>query len=135
MDKYLDDWISQEVRNTVIVDFDGTIIKESKELLFNFQDECPFEGVVKGLQKLKEEGYLVKIWSSRTSQLYPLEFRLGQRKMIEKYLKKYEITYDSILLLDKPFACVYVDSRSVKPVWNRILDQVADIKKVDNYDC
>ena len=128
MDKYLEDLISQEIENTVIVDFDGTIIKESRELLFNFQDEPPLKGVIGGLQELKDNGFRVKIWSCRTSSLYPLEFRLMQRKMIEEYLKKYKIPYDTILVINKPFSLVYLDSRCLSPNWEKIVDQINDLK-------
>ena len=131
MDEYMENWIRREIENTIIVDFDGTIIKESKELLFNFQDEQPFEGITEGLQKLKDNGYNIKIWSCRTSSFYPAEFRLMQRKMMEKYLKKYKIPFDTILMIDKPFALAYVDLRSIKPDWGNIEKQIENIKKVD----
>jgi hypothetical protein len=128
VNSYLENLIGREVSNTVIIDFDGTIIRESKELLFNFQNEPPLEGVIEGLQKLKKNGYHIKIWSCRTSSLYPTEFRLMQIKMVEEYLKKYEIPYDSVLMIDKPFACAYVDSRSIKPEWDHIIEQLENLE-------
>ena len=129
MSEYEEDWIGQEVENTVIVDFDGTIIRESRELIFNFQNEQPLKGVVEGLQKLKRRGFIIKIWSCRTSDLYPIEFCLMQRKMMGEYLKKYKIPFDAILMVDKPFAMVYIDNRCLAPDWENIIDQINNLKQ------
>jgi histidinol phosphatase-like enzyme len=65
VNSYLENLINQEVSNTVIIDFDGTIIRESKELLFNFYNEPPIEGVTEGLQKIKENGYYIISFSTK----------------------------------------------------------------------
>jgi hypothetical protein len=119
--------ILNNLEKTIIVDFDGTIIEEN--LLIDISDLESLSGVRDGLKKLKKEGYIIKIWSCRTSSLYPIEFRKQQKAIIENFLKKHNIPFDVVLMIDKPFALCYVDSRAVKPKWNDITEQINKLKK------
>ena len=112
----------KEFEKVILCDFDGTIIKDtSKE---NILDEIPLDGVQVGLMKLKHSGYIINVWSCRTSQLYSDEFRKQQQHMIEKFLDNNEIMYDEVLMLDKPFALAYIDLRSINPDWSKIVSTV-----------
>lgn len=124
----ISNYIESEIEKTCLVDFDGTIIPEIKISDINFLDKEPLDGVKSGLYSLKSNGFRIKIWSCRTSAMYPVEFRKNQYKMIKSYMKKWELDFDEILFTDKPFARCYIDSRSIKPDWNNILELVKNAK-------
>lgn len=124
----ISNYIDTEIEKTCIVDFDGTIIPELKITDINFLDKEPLEGVKSGLNSLKTNGYKIKIWSCRTSAFYPMEFRKNQYKMMKTYMEKWELDYDEIIFTDKPFARCYIDSRSIKPGWDNILELVKNAK-------
>ena len=111
-----------DFEKVILCDFDGTIIKDYSDM--NILDEMPLDGVKMGLSKLKHSGYIINIWSCRTSKLYPDEFRKQQQKMIETFLDNNDIPYDAVLLADKPFAIAYIDSRNIKPDWPKILSTI-----------
>ena len=115
------------VKNVIVCDFDGTIIRDTNKI--DISDEYPLPLVKDGLKILKDSGYRIKIWSCRTSSLFPLKYRSLQQKMIENFLDKYNISYDAVLNIDKPFCLAYLDSRCAKPDWKNILNQIEEVKE------
>jgi len=86
---------------TISIDFDGVIHRYSKGFqgLENAYD-TPMDGSIEAIKKLYDEGYILKILSSRPKEvIYP-------------WLKKYEI-YDMITEVSnhKFPATVYIDDR------------------------
>ena len=114
-----DEESQNDFEKVILCDFDGTIIKDTTKK--NILDEIPLDGVKVGLMKLKHDGYTINIWSCRTSQFYSDKFRKQQKSMIEIFLDNNEILYDEVLLTDKPFAVAYIDSRSIRRDWSKIL--------------
>ena len=95
-----------------VIDFDGTLCK------FAFPKVGAVEpNVKKALELLRAKGYTIKIHSCRTSVTpYPGDSttRKSHINLILDFLKKYEIPFDEILLMDKPIADVYIDDRAVR---------------------
>lgn len=124
------EYINREVNQTIIIDFDGTIIKQSSTLVTNFLDEPPISGVKEGLDSLKNLGFTLKLWSCRTSSIFSQDYRRTQKQLMEEYCKKWKLPIDEVLDLDKPFAKAYIDDLNLIPDWNNILER---IKEVPNY--
>jgi adenylyl-sulfate kinase len=88
-------------QRTVSIDFDGVIHRYSE----GFQGRTnaydpPMEGAVEGLKKLKEDGYILKIMSSRP------------KEVISEWLEKYGISdLISEVSNDKFAAAIYIDDR------------------------
>jgi len=94
---------------TVAVDLDGTIAKPYTKFDIN-KIEAPRPGVADALQKFKDKGWRVIIFTVR-----------GDRQQIEDYLTEYEIPYDYINenpdqppgASGKVLADIYIDDRAV----------------------
>jgi len=98
--------------NVICVDFDGTIA----EWGIYPEPGLPCIGVKEALQKLKDDGFEIVISSARTSDemsKYPIDKEV-QKRLIEEYLKKYDIPYDRVLKSDKIVAKFYIDDRAIE---------------------
>lgn len=113
----------------VIIDFDGTITK----YCLNHEDGPPQDGVKEALQKLRDMGYYISIFSCRTSIELFKNFidRSEQQRLMESYLEQHEIPFDEILMYDKPIADFYIDDRNIefKGKWEETIEK---IRKIEN---
>lgn len=118
-------------KNTVVVDFDGTIMPNVFPL-----SEPPFAETKEALIKIQEAGYEVVIHSVRTASFwrevgdYTIPRLDDQVVFIKDYLDKYEIPYDNIWLADKPLATYYIDDRAIKIKdgnWKEVLEQIEGV--------
>ena len=109
------------------VDFDNTIIKWG-----NFPPEVigPEPHVKKYLQEIKDMGFYISIHTCRTSCEFHKHLidRQEEVRKIEEYMKKYELPYDEILVVDKPIAQFYIDDSAIRynGSWE---DVVAEMKE------
>lgn len=108
-------------RKTISFDFDGVIHQYSKRFrgLENAYDP-PMPGAVDTLKRLNDDGYVIKILSSRPAHV------------IRKWLQKYDIDQyiDEVSNFKFP-AAVYVDDRAMffnskNPNWESIIKQIYD---------
>ena len=74
----------------LIIDMDGTICTEEKQ--FSRCLAKPLEGAIKSIQKLKNEGNTIILYSARTWSEY---------EMTVEWLNNYQIPFDQ-LILGKP---------------------------------
>ncbi len=89
-------------QKTIAIDFDGVIHKYSKGFkgVDNIYDE-PMEGVVEGLTNLKDQGFTLKILSSRPKQY------------IVKWLEKHDLHHFISDVSNHKFpATIYIDDRA-----------------------
>ena len=103
-------------RKTLAVDFDGVIHKYSKGFqgLDNAYDP-PMEGAQEVLQRLKDQGYVLKIMSSRPALV------------IEEWLEKYDMAHLFDLVSNSKFAAtVYLDDRGFHFTnWENVEEKLA----------
>jgi len=108
----------------VILDFDGTIVD------FKYPDIGDLKpGAKEVIQQLKDMGYIIKIFSCRTStELNPELYKRVKHKMgMIEFLDKHEIPYDEIITdSNKPIATFYIDDRAIEynNDWNEVIDKI-----------
>jgi hypothetical protein len=93
------------------VDLDGVIAQYSGWKGLNSIGE-PIPGAKEFLTELRKKGH-VKIFTTRTSKKLhgkPSEELVG---IIKRYMKKYELPYDSIFDGDKPMYSAIIDDRAI----------------------
>tara|TARA_B100001769_G_scaffold270751_1_gene262455 strand:- start:926 stop:1876 length:951 start_codon:yes stop_codon:yes gene_type:complete len=108
-------------KNTISIDFDGVIHKYSKGFqgLDNAYDP-PMDGAIEGIQQLFQEGYILKILSSRPKEvIYP-------------WLEKYNLTgYITEVSNHKFPATIYIDDRGfLFKNWNQCLVELKSHPKL-----
>lgn len=87
---------------TVCIDLDGVIADYSKGWQGDEYFGEPITGVKEALQKLKDKGWKVIVWTARK-----------KKDLVRGYLNKHKIPFDSINENGKPSAKVYVDDRAL----------------------
>ncbi|ADC64719.1 Haloacid dehalogenase domain protein hydrolase type 3 [Ferroglobus placidus DSM 10642] len=107
---------------TIAIDLDGTIL-EYDGWKGHSHFGKPLPGAREALQKLKEEGFVIIIWTTR-----------GDREKVARYLKEQGIPFDYINenpyqppdSSNKIYADYYVDDRAVefKGDWQEVLKKV-----------
>jgi len=99
------------MRQTIAVDFDGTICKEQSygdgEII-----ETPNEGASKVMKKLYGSGFKLIIFTTRLNPNFGGDLGLKKRR-IEEWLKKHDIPYDEVTN-NKPAAIAYIDDRAIR---------------------
>ena len=97
----------------VIIDLDGTICSEEKQFsraLAKIKD-----GAKECLEKLREKGYKIIIYSARTWAEY---------EMTENWLKENKVPYDQIIL-GKPQGDYWIDDRAIRfRSWEKVIKEI-----------
>jgi uncharacterized HAD superfamily protein len=65
----------------------------------------PNKKMIRLLRKMREEEVCIVIYTAR---------RLEDREITMKFLKKYRVPYDMVIL-GKPYADLYIDDRAIRP--------------------
>jgi hypothetical protein len=99
---------------TIAVDFDGVIHTYSKGWNGGEIYDPPVEGVAEALQELKEAGYRIYIYSTRTNKAFRKKDEPDQKPLMEAYLKEHGIPYDKVWTFGKPMAHIFIDDRALK---------------------
>ena len=97
----------------VIIDLDGTICSEEKQFsraLAKIKD-----GAKESLEKLRDKGYKIIIYSARTWAEY---------EMTENWLKTNKVPYDQIIL-GKPQGDYWIDDRAIRfRSWDKVINEI-----------
>lgn len=97
----------------VIIDLDGTICSEEKQFsraLAKIKD-----GAKESLEKLRDKGYKIIIYSARTWAEY---------EMTENWLKENNVPYDQIIL-GKPQGDYWIDDRAIRfRSWDQVINEI-----------
>lgn len=108
----------------ICLDLDGTICL-TKTNHQSYSDVLPFPGAVEKIQKLKQDGHYIIIYTARhmgscNNNIGQVMARQG--KIIIEWLDKHKIPYDEIVL-GKPLADIYIDDKALtfRGDWNEIL--------------
>lgn len=115
----------QQYHKSIAVDFDNTIAHLEK---FPAIGE-PIPGVQEALQKLKDMGYEIVIYTCRANS----DQRETSAEQVKEYLDQYKIPYDRISKGSegKPMALYYIDDRAIKfdNNWDAVVQQIIKDKK------
>lgn len=106
-------------RERCMVDFDGTIHKYSEGWKDGTPYDPPFPGAREAIEKLKEMGFEIVIYTARLSE-ENAKMQGGsddvveeQTRLLEDWLEKYQIPYDR-MTADKEPAAFYIDDKAVR---------------------
>ena len=95
----------------LIIDIDGTICTEEKQ--FSRSMAKPLKGAQKALSKLKAEGHIIILYSSRNWAEY---------EMTIDWLNKHKFPFDQ-LILGKPQGDIWIDDRALKfSSWDNVME-------------
>ncbi len=122
-------------KRVILVDLDGTIATDAEYPAIG----KPQDGVKEALQKLKDAGYRIRVYTCRLNGEHwkdSSEEHHGEYKQtasdIEEYLRDNEIPYDDIVEWDegKPFGSWYVDDKALNydGDWQAIVDSILSEK-------
>lgn len=119
------------MKGTIVFDFDGVIHKYSKGWQDGSIYDEPNQSVIKVIDKLRANGYIVDIVSTRCATE-------EGAKSIGEWLNKYGIEVDHILA-HKPPALVYIDDRAInfdpldKNLYEEIINFIPKQKEEEKY--
>lgn len=119
------------MKGTIVFDFDGVIHKYSKGWQNGSIYDEPNQSVIKVIDKLRANGYIVDIVSTRCATE-------EGAKSIGEWLNKYGIEVDHILA-HKPPALVYIDDRAInfdpldKNLYEEIINFIPKQKEEEKY--
>lgn len=105
--------------NTIALDFDGVIHSYENGWNGDVPKDPPMEGVKEALEKLKKDGWLLKILSTR------------KKEKIEDYLKKHDLDqFISGVYNTKIPAQIYLDDRGIHfSNWDDALKDIKSFEK------
>ena len=121
----------------LIIDIDGTLCPiKSKDQ--DYKDLVPYAGMVKKLKRLKDDGAIICIYTSRNVKTYKGNVGLINKNtlpVILDWLDRWSIPYDEIIV-GKPWPTesgFYVDDRSIRPreFVSKTLEELEEICKAD----
>lgn len=120
------------MKGTIVFDFDGVIHKYSKGWQNGSIYDEPNQSVIKVIDKLRANDYIVDIVSTRCATE-------EGAKSIGEWLNKYGIEVDHILA-HKPPALVYIDDRAInfdpldKNLYEEIINFIPKQKEEEKYN-
>jgi hypothetical protein len=113
----------------ILIDFDQTIHKYSVGWIDDIIYDSPISGVKQVIEFFRNSGYEVVIFTCRLSEsAHGKQGVEKQRKLIQDWLKKYDIEVDGMTAEKLP-ASVYIDDRAYefKGQWDK--ETITEIKK------
>ncbi|WP_081413605.1 prolyl aminopeptidase [Eisenibacter elegans] len=112
-------------KNKIAIDFDGVLHRYSKGWQDGSIYDDPIDGAREAMQRLKELGYYLIIFSTRANRIYRKKGHNPVREM-QQWLRKHQIPYHEICTTGKPRAQIYVDDRALafKGNWDDTVAQV-----------
>ena len=117
--------VIEEDKNTIAVDFDGVIHKNSKGFSDGTVYDEPVEGVKEGLEYLSKS-YKLVIYSCKASNDRPFVNGKTGSELIYDWLVKYKLdSYIHDIVYEKTNAKYYIDDKAIKFLnWNQVLEEV-----------
>lgn len=102
-------------KKTIAVDLDGVIARYDGKWRGNETFGMPQESVIGGLRVLREMGFKLIVYTTRTNPLVPGHNKDAQSlsRLVKEYLDLFCIPYDAIAL-GKPLAAYYIDDRAIR---------------------
>lgn len=115
---------------TIAIDFDGVIHGYSKGWSGGDIYDPPVPGTKEALQKLKDAGHKLYIFSTRSNKIFHKKDKVDQNKAMKAWMDEHEIPYDKIWTFGKPMADLFIDDRALcfKGDWNDTVNQALEFK-------
>lgn len=100
--------------NIACVDLDGVLYVYKKHSGVTDFSRPPNPEALKLVRRLKDEGWMITIYSSRLNGTWETPYEEIRKKVIE-WLEKYDVPYDAVARPEegKRFGTVYIDDRAV----------------------
>ena len=98
---------------TVAIDFDGVLHRYSDGWKDGQIYDEPVDGSREALQAMKDQGWKIYIFSTRSNKLYHKEQEKAQDQAMKTWLDQHGIPYDRIWNFGKPMADLYIDDRAL----------------------
>ena len=106
----VDPYTAEEIDNIRYIDFDETIAHNTGEP--HFRPTTPLRGAREKLEQWTSEGRDIRIFTARAST---------DERLIEAWLKYYQIPYGGKIVFGKPLGLLYDDrARQVKDNWDEL---------------
>ena len=111
---------------TIAVDFDGVIHAYSKGWNGGAIYDPPVPGTREALQALKDKGWKIYIFSTRTNKMFRKKDEEDQEVAMKRWLAEHQIPFDKIWTFGKPMADVYLDDRAIgfRGDWSSSLQEI-----------
>ena len=118
--------VGGEEKNTIAIDFDGVIHKNSKGFHDGTIYDEPIEDVKKGLEYLSKS-YKLVIYSCKANTQRPLINGKTGVELIYDWLIKYELdTYIDTIVYGKPNAKYYIDDKAIRFLnWEMVMGVIS----------
>lgn len=113
----------------IAVDFDGVLHGYSKGWGDGTIYDPPVPGAAEAMQRLKEMGHTLYIFTTRTNPIFKdKDASNAQKKAVEQWLKDHNIPFDKVWTFGKPMADIFIDDRAIgfRGNWNQTLDEVTN---------
>ena len=116
---------SSEDKNTIAIDFDGVIHRNSKGFHDGTIYDEPINGVKKGLEYLSKSCKLV-VYSCKANPKRPLVDGKTGIELIWEWLNKYNLEkYIDDVTYYKPNAKYYIDDKAIRFIsWNQTIGEI-----------
>jgi histidinol phosphatase-like enzyme len=109
----------------VAIDFDGVLHRYSEGWKDGQIYDQPVEGSREALQAMKDMGWKIYIFSTRSNKLYHKDHEKAQDQAMKAFLEEHGIPYDRIWNFGKPLADLYIDDRALtfRGDWKSTLEE------------
>ena len=120
--------VTAEDKNTIAIDFDGVIHKNSKGFHDGTIYDEPIEGVKKGLEYLSKS-YRLVIYTCKANPNRPIINDKTGIQLIWEWLEKYGLQkYIDNITYEKPNAKYYIDDKAIRFInWEMIIGAIRDV--------
>ena len=115
--------IRYDLKNTVAIDFDGVLHKNSKGFFDGTIYDNPIEGTREALEYLSKKFNKIIIFTCKAISKRPLVNGKTGTKLVWEWLKKYDLEdYIFDVTAEKPVAALYIDDSAYRfDNWSKTL--------------
>jgi len=120
-----------DLKNTIAIDFDGVIHKNSLGFHNGTIYDVPVDGTKEALEFLSKKFSKIIIFTCKSRPKRPLINGMNGTELVWQWLKKNKLDqYIFEVTVEKPVAAAYIDDKAIR--FNDWKDIIEDIKKFTN---
>ena len=111
---------------TIAIDFDGVLHRYSKGWNGGEIYDSPVPGAKEALQKLKDAGHKLYIFSTRSNKMFKKKDTPDQDVLMKAWMEKHGIVFDKIWSFGKPMADIFIDDRNIafRGDWTKTFEEI-----------